>query len=288
MSEKSNDQGPRRSASGRQRSRGAGDQPRRYSKAAPSQRTRRADPARLAAFRTVTAVSRDDAYANLVLPEQIRRAKLDKRDAGFATELTYGTLRAAGTYDRIIGRCIDRKIADLDAPVLDALRLGAHQLLAMRTDDHAAVNETVSLVRDQIGATRRLRQRCAAPHLPEVPGGVDRRADRGRRPHRRPRSALRTPCMGGAGPSPVPQAPRARGRARGSPRGRQRRSRSPPRGSAGPRRRSRAGGPRLSGGGLRRPSRLIDGAAVHHGGDVGRLPVCVTGPCASRTSAPSG
>ncbi|WP_147105687.1 RsmB/NOP family class I SAM-dependent RNA methyltransferase [Nesterenkonia populi] len=152
MTENPNRSGPRRNDRGRQRSRGGGNQPRQYSKAAPSQRARRADPARLAAFRTVTAVSRDDAYANLVLPEQIRRAKLDKRDAGFATELTYGTLRAAGTYDRIIGQCIDRKIADLDAPVLDALRLGVHQLLAMRTDDHAAVNETVGLVRDQIGA----------------------------------------------------------------------------------------------------------------------------------------
>lgn len=140
---------PRRNAKGRQRSRSG---PRRYSRSAPSQRTRRADPARLVAFEVLRAVARDDAYANLVLPSQLRRARLDKRDAGFATELTYGTLRAEGTYDAILSRCVDRELNRLDPPVLDALRLGTHQLLAMRVTTHAAVNETVALVRERIGA----------------------------------------------------------------------------------------------------------------------------------------
>ncbi|GAA1819998.1 RsmB/NOP family class I SAM-dependent RNA methyltransferase [Nesterenkonia flava] len=146
--------GERRNHKGRQRSRGQNrsGQPRQFSKAAPSQRRRSADPARLTAFRVLRAVSRDDAYANLVLPAEIRRAKLDKRDAGFATELTYGTLRAHGTYDQLLAQCVDRELSALDPSVLDALRLGAHQLLAMRVNTHAAVNETVGLVRDQIGA----------------------------------------------------------------------------------------------------------------------------------------
>ena len=37
---------------------------------------------------------RDDAYANLVLPSILRDSGLTGRDAAFATELTYGTLRA--------------------------------------------------------------------------------------------------------------------------------------------------------------------------------------------------
>ncbi|WP_022872303.1 RsmB/NOP family class I SAM-dependent RNA methyltransferase [Nesterenkonia alba] len=123
---------------------------RHFSRQAPSQRSRRADPARLAAFRVLRAVAADDAYANLVLPKEIRRARLDQRDAGFATELTYGTLRALGTYDAVLARCVDRELGQLDPPVLDALRLGAHQLFSMRVSDHAAVNETVGLVRDQI------------------------------------------------------------------------------------------------------------------------------------------
>ncbi|MGO1522506.1 MAG: RsmB/NOP family class I SAM-dependent RNA methyltransferase [Nesterenkonia sp.] len=124
---------------------------RQYSRAAPSQRSRRADPARLVAFSVLQAVSEEDAYANLVLPPSIRRAGLNKRDAGFATELTYGTLRGTGTYDAILSRCVDRDVDQLDRPVLDALRLGSHQLLSMRVTTHAAVNETVGLVRDQIG-----------------------------------------------------------------------------------------------------------------------------------------
>ncbi|NLS10228.1 rRNA small subunit methyltransferase B [Nesterenkonia sp. MY13] len=138
----------RRNHKGRQRNRGG---QRQFSRSAPSQRSRRADPARLVAFRVLRAVALDDAYANLVLPAEIRRAKLDKRDAAFATELTYGALRAQGTYDTILGQNVDRKLTELDPPVLNALRLGAHQLLQMRVDTHAAVNETVGLVRDQIG-----------------------------------------------------------------------------------------------------------------------------------------
>lgn len=139
----------RRNEKGRQRHRGGH---RQFSQSAPSRRTRRSDPARLTAFRVLRAVALDDAYANLVLPTEIRHAKLDKRDAAFATELTYGTLRAQGTYDTILRQNVDRELEQLDPPVLNALRLGTHQLLAMRVDDHAAVNETVALVRDQVGA----------------------------------------------------------------------------------------------------------------------------------------
>ena len=147
----------RRNEKGRERNRGgnsgsAGTQGRGFSASAPAQRKRRADPARLTAFTVLRAVSRDDAYANLTLPAEIRRARLDKRDAGFATELTYGTLRGTGTYDAILSACVDRPLEQLDAPVLDALRLGAHQLLNMRVETHAAVDETVALVRAQIGA----------------------------------------------------------------------------------------------------------------------------------------
>ncbi|NED93978.1 rRNA cytosine-C5-methyltransferase [Phytoactinopolyspora alkaliphila] len=110
-----------------------------------------ADPARVAAFDAVRAVSGEDAYANLVLPELLQSRRLNARDAAFATELTYGTLRFTGTYDVIIGANVDRPLGELDPPVLDALRLGAHQTLSMRVPPHAAVSTTVDLVRGQIG-----------------------------------------------------------------------------------------------------------------------------------------
>ncbi len=139
----------RRNAQGRQRNRPAA---RSHTQAAPSQRTRKADPARLAAFEVLRAVSEDDAYANLVLPSRIRANRLDKRAAGFATELAYGALRGQGTYDAILTECVDRPLAKLDPALLDALRIGAHQLLAMRVPAHAALDQTVGLARAVIGA----------------------------------------------------------------------------------------------------------------------------------------
>ncbi|WP_349930172.1 transcription antitermination factor NusB [Glutamicibacter mishrai] len=145
------DNEPRRNAQGRTRNRGQAG-PRQYSQSAPGQRKRQADPARLVAFKVLREVSGSDAYANLVLPKMIREYQLDRRDAGFATELAYGALRGQGFYDAILGTLVDRPLAELDPAILDALRLGAHQLLAMRVPKHAALDETVSLARAQIGA----------------------------------------------------------------------------------------------------------------------------------------
>jgi 16S rRNA (cytosine967-C5)-methyltransferase len=141
--------GSQRDAQGRERNRGP---KRNFSENAPSQRTRRADPARLVAFEVLRAVASEDAYANLVLPARIRHHGLDKRDAGFATELSYGALRGQGTYDAVLARCVDRPLDQLDPAILDALRIGAHQLLAMRVPAHAALDQTVGLARAVIGA----------------------------------------------------------------------------------------------------------------------------------------
>jgi 16S rRNA (cytosine967-C5)-methyltransferase len=105
------------------------------------------DPARQAAYEAVAAVHRDDAYANLVLSDILRDMHLAGRDAAFATELTYGTLRSLGTLDLIIASAANREVARIDPPARDALRLGAYQLLHTRVPAHAAVNQTVDLVR---------------------------------------------------------------------------------------------------------------------------------------------
>ena len=143
--------GSRRNEAGRQRNRGASG-PRHFSASAPSQRRRIADPARLAAYEVLRAVEEQDAYANLVLPARLREHHLTGRDAGFATELAYGALRGRGFYDAILARCVDRPLDRLEPAILDALRLGAHQLLAMRVPHHAALDETVGLTRAVIGA----------------------------------------------------------------------------------------------------------------------------------------
>jgi 16S rRNA (cytosine967-C5)-methyltransferase len=109
------------------------------------------DEARNAAFDLLRAVRERDAYANLLLPRMLRERGLTGRDAALATELGYGTLRGLLTYDRIIAACSDRAPERLDPPLLDALRLGVHQLLATRIPPHAAVSATVALVRRRVG-----------------------------------------------------------------------------------------------------------------------------------------
>ncbi|GLY17294.1 rRNA small subunit methyltransferase B [Kineosporia rhizophila] len=110
------------------------------------------DPARKVAYETLRAVTERDAYANLILPGMLRRAHLRGRDAGLATELAYGALRGRGSYDAIIAGGTDRPLAEIDPAVLDALRLGVHQLLHMRVPPHAAVSTTVDLVRSVSGS----------------------------------------------------------------------------------------------------------------------------------------
>jgi 16S rRNA (cytosine967-C5)-methyltransferase len=109
----------------------------------------RTDPARRAAYDVLRAVADRDAYANLLLPALLAERGLTGRDASFATELTYGTLRGRGSYDAILAACSDRD--DIDPPVRDVLRLGAHQLLATRVGDHAAVATSVDLAKDVCG-----------------------------------------------------------------------------------------------------------------------------------------
>ncbi|MCO4694714.1 rRNA cytosine-C5-methyltransferase [Streptomyces sp. RO-S4] len=137
------------------------DQPRRPRRPAKPYRRPKKDPVRILAFEALRAVDERDAYANLVLPPLLRKAresegpeKFDARDAALATELVYGTLRRQGTYDAVIAACVDRPLREVDPPVLDVLSLGAHQLLGTRIPTHAAVSATVELARVVLGDGR--------------------------------------------------------------------------------------------------------------------------------------
>ena len=103
------------------------------------------------AYEVLRAVDERDAYANLVLPQLLRERGMGGRDAALATELTYGTLRGRGTYDAVLALCSDRPLDRIDPALLDALRLGGHQLLRTRVPAHAAVATTVNLVRAHVG-----------------------------------------------------------------------------------------------------------------------------------------
>jgi 16S rRNA (cytosine967-C5)-methyltransferase len=99
----------------------------------------------------LAAVREREAYANLLLPRLLADRRLSGRDAAFATELAYGTLRGQGSYDAVLAACSDRPLDKLDPPVLDVLRLGAHQLLSTRVGAHAAVATSVDLAKAVAG-----------------------------------------------------------------------------------------------------------------------------------------
>ncbi len=112
---------------------------------------RQADRARRLAFDALRAVNGEGAYANLVLGRLLGERGLPARDAAFATELVAGTCRRQGTYDLVIERASGRALSTLQPAVVDLLRLGTHQVLAMRVPAHAAVAATVDLAAATVG-----------------------------------------------------------------------------------------------------------------------------------------
>ena len=81
----------------------------------------------------------------------LEEAKLNTRDSALAQELAFSTIRWQLTYDFILNQVSSRPVDEIDASVLNALRLGCHQLLKMRIPPHAAINETVNLIRAVVG-----------------------------------------------------------------------------------------------------------------------------------------
>jgi 16S rRNA (cytosine967-C5)-methyltransferase len=96
-------------------------------------------------------VREQDAYANVVWPGVLDAHRLAGRDAAFATELGYGTLRWRGRHDAVLSACVDRPLTDVQPELLDVLRLGVHQLHEMRVAQHAALAQSVELARGVVG-----------------------------------------------------------------------------------------------------------------------------------------
>jgi 16S rRNA (cytosine967-C5)-methyltransferase len=103
-------------------------------------------PARRAAYETVLRVFEDDAYADRVF--RAAAEGLEPRDRALAQRLAYGTIQRVRTVDYGIEALGRRPVARLDPPVRASLRLGAYQLAFSEVATHAAVNESVELVRE--------------------------------------------------------------------------------------------------------------------------------------------
>jgi 16S rRNA (cytosine967-C5)-methyltransferase len=91
-------------------------------------------------------VLEDRAFADRALDAALERSDLEGRDRGLTTELVYGTLRRMIHLDFVLGTLLKEPQAKLPIAVQAALRLGAYELLHLRTAQHAAVSESVALV----------------------------------------------------------------------------------------------------------------------------------------------
>jgi 16S rRNA (cytosine967-C5)-methyltransferase len=132
-----------------------------------------ASPARRLAFTLLQQLvprgpTLDDALAG---PEA---EALDPRERGFLHELVLGTLRRRGAIDHALAARSDRALDRLTPDVQAALRLGAHQLLHLRVPAHAAVSESVELIRQIrprasgfVNAVLRGLTRTGPPPLPD-------------------------------------------------------------------------------------------------------------------------
>lgn len=148
-----------------------------------------AAPARAVAARVLERVETDDAWADLALDAEVKRATPTPRDVGLATEIVYGTLRWQRYLDWILAPHSRRSLDALDPRVRVALRMAAYQLVFLeRVPSFAAVNDAVTLARGR------------KPGLAEYTNAVLRSfARRGARerepaPPRDPVDALATRC----------------------------------------------------------------------------------------------
>lgn len=109
-------------------------------------------PARSVAVAVLHRVTDKGAYASLALDAEIKRARLDARDAALATEIAYGSLRVLPELDRLIAAQIAREGKKIDPWVNAALRASCYQLQHLsRIPTHAVVDDAVSLVSSMRG-----------------------------------------------------------------------------------------------------------------------------------------
>jgi 16S rRNA (cytosine967-C5)-methyltransferase len=115
------------------------------------------------ALHLLQRIERENLYASLLLIGE----------SGFVRTLVLGVLRWRSRLDFAIGVLAKRSIRQLDAQVIDVLRVGLYQLLYMDVAPYAAVSETVDLApkraRGFVNAILRGATRARPPEPPDLP-----------------------------------------------------------------------------------------------------------------------
>jgi 16S rRNA (cytosine967-C5)-methyltransferase len=106
-------------------------------------------PSRIAAAAMLAALREGDLL-DVAFDRETRG--LDARDRRWVQELTYGLLRQRAWLDALLTERVRGGLARLDADLIDLLRCGAYQLLAMRSvPPYAAIGQTVELAKGRHG-----------------------------------------------------------------------------------------------------------------------------------------
>ena len=104
--------------------------------------------AREVALLTLNTCQRQGGWSDGTLKKQLAAAGLDSRDAALATQLCFGVVQNQLLLDFYLSNFSNIALKRMEGKVVQALRLGAYQLLFMDKIPHsAAVNSSVDLVK---------------------------------------------------------------------------------------------------------------------------------------------
>lgn len=98
-----------------------------------------------AALSILLEINKNQAYSNLLLHQTIETYKINDKDRGLLTELTYGTLQHQMTLDYYLEPFVRGKI---DVWVRELLRMSLYQIVYLtKIPPHAAVHEAVEIAK---------------------------------------------------------------------------------------------------------------------------------------------
>ena len=100
----------------------------------------------MAALDACRIVRERSAYAQDVIQATIDRSHIAPEDRAFATLLVLGVVSTEGVLDELIDRSL-RSPRDVKPDVRDALRIAAYEMVFLKKEPYAVVDQGVELVR---------------------------------------------------------------------------------------------------------------------------------------------
>ena len=125
--------------------------------------------AREVSLLTLNDCQRQGGWSDAILKKRLASAGLDSRDGALATQLCFGVLQNRLLLDFYLSRFSSLPLKRMEGKVVEALRLGAYQMLFLDKIPHsAAVNSSVELTR----------KHCRNPRAAGMVNGILRSMER--------------------------------------------------------------------------------------------------------------